>query len=183
MGRPSKKSRTLSKEEILKRALQLLDERGRKALSFRTLAREYGVTPMAIAHHVGTKEEMLSSIISQVYKDVGEVSEERSPLKQLRCSLARYCCCVLRHPQLAKCILENPSLLSVQLLELTDLIKHNLSLLVTNDEVDIILNLIIDYTHGFAISVAEAASGDGVIGPTMKDYLRSLDWILAKIGP
>jgi len=69
-GRPSKKEKTLSKDDILSLALRIIDEEGEKALSYRVLAKLLGVTPMAVSHHVGNKRVMLGSLIALGFEGV-----------------------------------------------------------------------------------------------------------------
>ena len=52
----------LSRETVLEAALALADAEGPEALSFRRLAARLGVTPMALYHHVESKDALLDGI-------------------------------------------------------------------------------------------------------------------------
>jgi AcrR family transcriptional regulator len=70
------KTRTpLSRERVLRAAVELADRDGVDALSMRRLASELGVVPMALYKHVANKEELLDSMIDVV---VGEIDPPRS---------------------------------------------------------------------------------------------------------
>ncbi|MBF0379569.1 MAG: TetR/AcrR family transcriptional regulator [Magnetococcales bacterium] len=185
MSRPLKNESKLSKEVLLKSALNIIDEEGEKALSFRALAKKHNVTPMAVSHHVGTRHKMISDLVSLIYQGVGDAPEKCKPIDSLRFILTRYCTRVLEHPNLAQCVLADQSLFSGQLVVLTNLIHSNITECgVDDDEVDIILNLIVDYTHGFAISATTGSSHNGdEVTLTINDYLHSLNWVLARLNP
>ena len=62
-GRPRTGEEPLTRERILSTALSMVDEEGIEALSMRRLARELGVDPMAIYHHLPNKRALLSGLI------------------------------------------------------------------------------------------------------------------------
>jgi AcrR family transcriptional regulator len=71
-GRPASGRQTpLRREEILDRALEMVRTEGREALSMRALARELGVTPMALYHHIADKRDLLAALIERVWSDIG----------------------------------------------------------------------------------------------------------------
>jgi len=178
MGRPPRGSRTLSKDDVLKTALQLLDGGGSKALTFKALAEALGVTPMAIAHHAGTRDEMIASLVAITFEGADAPSEASTPKLRLRDLMTRYCTQVTRHPELAKCILENPSLIGPALTGLTRLIEAEITAAgVTGAEARTLLCLLVDYTHGFAFAVSAAPSG----ALSADDFTPALDWVLDRI--
>ncbi|QAX30905.1 MULTISPECIES: TetR/AcrR family transcriptional regulator [unclassified Leisingera] len=178
MGRPPRGSRTLSKDDVLKTALQLLDEGGSKALTFKALAKALGVTPMAVAHHAGTKDEMIASLVAIAFAGSDTPSEAATPKLRLRDLMTRYCAQVTKHPELAKCILENPALIGPSLTGLTRLIEAEITAAdVSGAEARTILCLLVDYTHGFAFAAAAAPRGALSAG----DFTPALDWVLDRI--
>lgn len=181
IGRPSKKDSTLSKDRILALALEILDEGGEKALSFRSLAKRLHVTPMAVAHHVGSRHQMLTSLVAQVYEGLAVAPEIATPKACLKVILTRYCQRVVKHPNVAQLIFADRSLFVGQVVELTNAIRKNVAALVKcTEEADTLVGLIIDYTHGFAISAA-ANHDESIQSPTIDDFHRGLDWILVHI--
>lgn len=157
----------------------MLDRNGEKGLSFRSLAKHLGVTPMAISHHVGTRHEMLSSIVARVYDGIGEPVQDGTPHDCLRALLSDYCKRVLAHPNVALLVLSDTSLLKGPLISLNERICSNIALLVrSKSEVKTVLDVVADYTHGFAIAAATAKAQKR---PTLKGFQRGLDWILERI--
>lgn len=75
----------LSREEIARTALELGSQQGFDQLSMRSLARELGVTPMALYHHVNDKQDLFSLLVDQVLSDV-EVPPESAGTWQERIS-------------------------------------------------------------------------------------------------
>lgn len=88
----------LSRERVLRAALDLVDREGVEALTMRRLAHELGVTPMALYNHVGDKSELLDGIADQVVRelatpDAGLPWQER--VRTCMTELRRVC---LEHP-------------------------------------------------------------------------------------
>lgn len=60
----------LTRDRLLRGAMTLADDQGIGALTMRTLARELGVKPMALYHHVANKEEILDGIVDAVFGEI-----------------------------------------------------------------------------------------------------------------
>lgn len=60
----------LDRERVLRCAIRIADAEGNLALTIRSLAKELGVKPMAIYHHVLNKEEILDGIIDMVFAEI-----------------------------------------------------------------------------------------------------------------
>ena len=74
----------LTRLHIVQRALALLDRDGLGALSMRRLGAELGVDPMAVYHHIPSKEALLDAIVEAVMAEIdlsvvrpGDSAEER----------------------------------------------------------------------------------------------------------
>jgi AcrR family transcriptional regulator len=66
----------LSKERVLRAAIQLADAEGIEALSMRRLAKELGVEAMSLYNHVANKGEILAGIIDLVAGEFDLPSDE-----------------------------------------------------------------------------------------------------------
>jgi AcrR family transcriptional regulator len=64
----------LSKERVLRAAVELADREGIDALSMRRLAKDLGVEAMSLYNHVANKEEILSGMVELVASEVEEPS-------------------------------------------------------------------------------------------------------------
>lgn len=60
---------SLSRERLLRGAIAVADWGGIGALTMRSLARELGVKPMALYHHVANKEEIFDGMIDIVFSE------------------------------------------------------------------------------------------------------------------
>lgn len=70
MATDARKERgTLTRETVVEAALAKLDREGIEAVSFRRLASELGVTPMALYRYVSSKEELLSAVTERVFEE------------------------------------------------------------------------------------------------------------------
>ena len=60
----------LTRERVLRAAMDLADAEGLGALTMRALAERLGVKPMALYHHVANKEEILDGIVDVVFAEI-----------------------------------------------------------------------------------------------------------------
>lgn len=60
----------LSRERVLEAAMAIADGQGLPGLTMRSLARELGVQPMSLYHHVANKEEILDGLVDVVFTQI-----------------------------------------------------------------------------------------------------------------
>lgn len=178
MGRPPKGGRTLGKADVLTEALRVLDREGRSGLTFKALGQALNITPMAVAHHVGNRQNMIRLLVERVYHRVDAPSAEAEPTRRIRDLMHRYCERVVRHPELTLSILEDPSLMGDTLQALTGRLRDEIAAAgVDTSAQETVLGLVVDYTHGFAF----AAAADPERSLTVDDFTPGLDWILDRL--
>ncbi|BCY13955.1 TetR family transcriptional regulator [Actinoplanes sp. L3-i22] len=91
----------LSKATVAERALRLADEEGLDAITIRRLAKELGVTPMALYWHFKNKDELLLGVVDYVLSDVRSDRTAGDPWqKQLRAILETVIGVMRAHPSL-----------------------------------------------------------------------------------
>lgn len=96
---PAKRTESLSRELLVKTALDIVDRDGLDALSMRKLGAELGVDPMAAYRHIPNKETLLDSVIDAVVAEtVIEVDETLTWQDQMRQLLGSYYSAVMAHP-------------------------------------------------------------------------------------
>ena len=78
LGRPRSGERTLSRAQVVERALELADAEGIDALSMRRLGRELGVEAMALYTHVRSKDDLLAEIGSLILTEL-EIEPRPAP--------------------------------------------------------------------------------------------------------
>ncbi len=94
----------LSRDRVLRAAVELADRIGIEALSMRRLAQELGVVPMALYKHVAGKDELLDGMVDLVLAEFevpDPASEWKAAVRQRVLSARR---AVLRHPWARKAI-------------------------------------------------------------------------------
>lgn len=186
-GRPAKGDIRLNADAVLDAALILLDAGGDAAVTFRALARALDVTPMAVSHHVGSRNEMFIALVAKVYAGVGEVPVSGTAGERVRSMLKRYMQRACAHPNLVQCVFADPGLMSGELIRLTETVREYLAASgVPEQHRETLLGVVVDYTHGFSASSAAYAAREprnpgAAPGQTIDDYLRGLDWILGRI--
>ena len=105
MERPS-----LSRAAILERALALADAEGLEAVGIRRLARELGVTPMALYWHFESKQELLYALGDRLLAGLDLRQDRGAPWQERLHALVGSLMAVLRaHPSAAGLIAELPT--------------------------------------------------------------------------
>ena len=102
---------SLTREEIIKEALALLEQQGPGALSMRRLADRLGVAPNALYYHVRGKADLIDGLVDQVYAGLdldpdpsGDWTQQLATLSQaIRAHL-------LAHPAVVPFALQQPGL-------------------------------------------------------------------------
>ena len=176
VGRPSKSAQRLSKQLILRTALPVVQSEGVEALSFRVLADQLGVTPMAVTYHAGSKKQLLSDLVDLAFAGVLDGIKDDPPVERARSIMADYYVYALKNANLLRAILNDVTLMNESLVNVAVELKASTDLLENSDGGDVLVHLLIDYAHGFVLS---ASSGED--NPlTIDDFLRGIDWILAQ---
>jgi TetR/AcrR family tetracycline transcriptional repressor len=107
----SARSRSLSLDEIVVAALDILRESGLDGLTMRAVAARLGVTPMAVYHYVDDKEDLLRLAVARVSEAWGPLElrdgDWEETLRQHLLSLWRE---LTRYPGLGTYMIGQPSL-------------------------------------------------------------------------
>jgi TetR/AcrR family transcriptional regulator, tetracycline repressor protein len=95
-------SRRLDPEKVVDSALAIADDEGPAAVSFRKLAGQHDVTPMALYRHFKDKDDLLAAIGDRILADVvlPTPNDERWD-KQLHTLLTAFVTALRGHPRLA----------------------------------------------------------------------------------
>lgn len=176
VGRPPKSTQRLSKQLVLQTALPIVQKQGADALSFRLLAEKLKVTPMAVTYHSGSKHALLADLVGLAFENTLQDVSGESPTAKARNILRAYFQRALLNANLLRAILEDVSLMSEDLIQITNELRGCTRELDNGDKNDVLLHLLIDYTHGFVLS---ASSGEKNT-LSIDDFLRGVDWVLAK---
>ena len=105
--------KTLSRKALIHAALALGDSEGLEAISLRRLARELGVTPMALYRYVDSKEGLLAAIAEHAFDEFELPADNdddwREELKAVARSFRRL---LLAHPTVAALFSSHPAEIS-----------------------------------------------------------------------
>ncbi len=88
----------LTRERVLRTAVQLADESGIEALSMRKLAQALDVVPMALYRHVANKDELLDALVDVVIGEIDPPLEGADWKTALRMRILSARQALLRHP-------------------------------------------------------------------------------------
>lgn len=144
----------MTRGEILRSALRLVDEEGMRALSMRRLARELGVDPMAIYHHVPGKDALVSGLVEAVFAEMWVPGLEGGSWRERVRGFARaYRELAKAHPNLVLELVTDPGAAAAASLEATEALYEALagSGLPAHDVVRA-ADLVVDYANGFALA-------------------------------
>jgi TetR/AcrR family tetracycline transcriptional repressor len=123
MTRPRGNARQprLSRDAILDRALAVADAEGIDAVSVRRLARDLGVTPMALYWHVDDKNALLHALGDRLLGGLDLRVDERVPWpEQLRAFVVSFTAVLRAHPSAAMLIGSLPTVASENALGATE---------------------------------------------------------------
>jgi TetR/AcrR family tetracycline transcriptional repressor len=163
-GRPRVGDEPLTRERILGTALSLVDESGIEALSMRRLAKELGVDPMAIYHHLPNKRALLRALIEEVFSgmrmmDVEETGDWRG---RVRAWALAFRDVARAHPKLVPQLASYPEAAAEATLQSTEELYAAFEAAgMTPREILGAVGVVVDYLNGFALAGASgAALGD-----------------------
>lgn len=93
---------TLTPQTVVNAALALADAEGLEAVTIRRLAKDLGVTPMALYWHVRSKDELLERVAAGIFDEIDlSVDEDATWQEQLRALLGSMVSVLRAHPSTA----------------------------------------------------------------------------------
>jgi AcrR family transcriptional regulator len=98
--RAARRSEALSRARIVQAAIEILDEGGADALTFRVLAAHLSTGPGAIYHHVADRADLLATAANEVITSVLELTGSRGPQQDVRAVMLGAFDAIEAHPWL-----------------------------------------------------------------------------------
>jgi len=93
---------TLTPQTVIESALALADAEGLEAVTIRRLAKELGVTPMALYWHFRSKEELLDGMAARIFEEIDpSVDASATWQEQMRALLGSMLDALRAHPSSA----------------------------------------------------------------------------------
>lgn len=181
-GRPRSAQKKLSRQAVLKEALAFIDAQGPTGFTMRGLARRMNVTPMAIYHHAGSRRELLKAMVAEAFANVADRSTAGPVFLQIEALLKDYCARVLQHPNVTLAVFRDATLFAGPPAALTSRLQYLLEAHgLEPQSVSLWLGVLVDFTHGFALSMATALEKQAGRQAAMEDYSAALAALLGAI--
>lgn len=99
----------LSRERVLRTALELVDREGVDALTMRRLGRELGVEAMSLYSYVDNKQDLIEGVVEQVFKEMPLIAPGPGPWQErLRNHARGFRATLLRHPHALRLVAGRP---------------------------------------------------------------------------
>lgn len=153
-GRPPRDKASLSPEDMLATALDLLDAKGAKAFTMRALAERLLVNPMTIYHHFGDRDGLIEAMSERVYRNVSAPAAG-TPRGRIEALLRAYHAQILRHPGLTLLIFNLPTVFPEQARRITeDIVALLAEAGLSSQRSRLWVNILVDFTHGAAVATA-----------------------------
>ena len=162
-GRPKAGEESLTRERILEAALSLVDEDGIEALSMRRLAKQLGIDPMAIYHHLPNKRALLSTLIEEVFSKmrVPESGKTGDWQERVRIWAWAFRDVARAHPRLVPQLASYPEAATEATLESTEELYAAFDAAgMPPRQIVGAVGVVVDYLNGFALAEASGALGD-----------------------
>lgn len=154
-GRPRANQPRLTRDAILRAALDLVDAEGIDGLSMRRLGAALDVDPMSLYHHVPSKSALVSGLVERTFSEMAR-PDSRGPWQaRVRAWAQGYRELALRHPGLALQIVADAAAVSTAMLSISEPLYEALAdagqppLRVVQSA-----GAVVDYVNGFVLAEA-----------------------------
>ncbi|MGI3168201.1 TetR/AcrR family transcriptional regulator [Pseudooceanicola sp. C21-150M6] len=183
-GRPKSGKAALTQHDVIAAALTLLDTGGEPALTMRALATSLGVTPMALYHHVGSRDQLTGLLVQQVFgTPEGWWQHDAPHLDRIARIMSGYVTRATAHPALLLLVFRTPSALTGPLREITQTLTETLRDMDLPDPLHIQWrDLLIDHAHGFILSDAMQHDPKGALPGYHANLSRLLSHLARDCG-
>jgi AcrR family transcriptional regulator len=164
----------LTREKVLRAALEFVDANGLAALSMHKLGAELGVQGMSLYSHVASKDALLDGIVEAMTWEAqmppADGADWRDALRHLAREIRGI---ILRHPAAASLLVSRPVMPVRRLEQVNAYVKLLMRAGFTEDRAMDVLRTVVVYAHGYALAEAcFTACAD--CGPWPEDELGQL---------
>ncbi len=155
----------LTREKVLRAALEFVDANGLAALSMHKLGAELGVQGMSLYSHVENKDALLDGIVEAMTGEAGPPPAEGTGWRDaLRDLAAEIRALILRHPAAAPLLVSRQIMTTRQLQQVDGYLGLLMRQGFTEDRAVEVLRTLYGYALGFALVEANLTAG-GQCGP------------------
>jgi AcrR family transcriptional regulator len=164
----------LTREKVLRAALDFVDANGLAALSMHKLGAELGVQGMSLYSHVASKDALLDGIVEAMTWEAqmppAGSGDWRDALRQLAGEIRGI---ILRHPAAAPLLVSRPVMPTRRLEQVDAYVRLLMRAGFTEDRAMDVLRTVVVYAHGYAL-VEACFLGCAVCGPWPDDELSQI---------
>ncbi len=181
--KPPRRQQPLSREQIVRGAVDYLERHGLEELSMRKLAAHLGTAATSMYWHVATKDQLFDLVLDEIFGEVRLPDEDGDPLEDLRRVMHEVRRVLSRYPEAARLAASRPTLGPRAL----RVVEYTLGALLRTgypeESIAYAYNLIADYTIGGVLVELSrqrlAESGDpsedaSEDADTMQSFVESL---------
>ncbi|MDT0455850.1 TetR/AcrR family transcriptional regulator [Streptomyces sp. DSM 41527] len=181
--KPPRRQQPLSREQIVRGAVNYLEQHGLEDLSMRKLASHLGTAATSLYWHVATKDQLLDLVLDEIFGEVSLPEEDGDALADLRRVLHEVRRVLSRYPEAARLAASRPTLGPRAL----RVVEYTLGALLRwgypEESIAHAYNLVANYTIGGVLvelsrqRVAESDSTSGKVpedADTMREFVESL---------
>jgi len=172
--------RPLSRERVLRAALELVDTGGVEALTMRRLGRELGIEAMSLYGYVRSKQDLIEGVVEQVFRQMPLVVHGPGDWQdRIRRHAALYRQVLLDHPNAVRLVAGRPLVTEGTAAFVESALAELRSLGLDLDTADRVLGVIAGFTLGL---VAEQVGNVGRASPDHAPVDASRFPLVAALG-
>jgi AcrR family transcriptional regulator len=108
MSEPTSVSSSITRDQVLRAALRIIDVDGVEGLSMRRLGRDLGRDPMAVYRYADTKTALLDGVVELVLDELTVDSADEDWQSQLRTVARRFRTIAIAHPHVVPLLVTRP---------------------------------------------------------------------------
>ncbi|GCD32777.1 transcriptional regulator [Streptomyces chrestomyceticus JCM 4735] len=108
--KPPRRQQPLSREQIVRGAVEYLEQHGLEELSMRKLAAHLGTAATSLYWHVVTKDQLFDLVLDEIFGEVCLPEEDGEPLEDLRRVMHQVRRVLSRYPEAARLAASRPTL-------------------------------------------------------------------------
>lgn len=106
---PTRSRPGLTRDRVLRAALDLVDREGVDALTMRRLGRDLGVEAMSLYSHIASKEDLVEGVVEQVFREMPPITPGAGGWQQqVRTHARAYREVLLAHPETVRLVAGRP---------------------------------------------------------------------------
>jgi AcrR family transcriptional regulator len=171
---PEEPRARLTRDRLLRAAMDLADEGGIEALTMRRLARALGVEAMSLYYHAANKDDILAGIVDLVVREIELPAPEADWKAAIRASAISAHRVLRRHPWACNLLMSGPRVLPARLRYIDALLGRLGEAGLPAELTDLGYHALDSHILGFTLWEAGYTSGMKDMSPDIATVVRDL---------